>query len=329
MLVDKYGRTIDYLRLAVTDKCNLRCFYCMPEEGIEFVKRNELLTYEEMLRLIQLLAQQGLRKVRITGGEPFLRKDLVFFLEALSKIEGIQKIAITTNGTLTTRYLDDLLAMGINSYNLSIDSLDRQRFFEITRRDYFDTVWDCYKEMLKKGADVKLNAVVMADRNIDDIIPMVQLGEKDPVGVRFIEEMPFNGSGDYYPKLEWDYLKVLDHIQSHFGPCERLVDPKNSTSYNYRVPGFKGTFGVIPAYSRTMCGTCNRLRLTPQGLIKTCLYDEGVFNLRDIIRAGATDAEILTAIREAIGHKAKNGFVAEAQRRNSPDVSESMATIGG
>ncbi len=329
VLLDNHGRTIDYLRLAVTDKCNLRCFYCMPEEGIKFVKKAELLSYEELLRIIRMLAQNGLRKVRITGGEPFLRKDLMYFLRELVAIEGIEKVAVTTNGTLTLPYLDELLELGIRSFNLSIDSLDPKRFFDITRRDYFEQVWECYEVMRERDIDLKLNAVVMADQNIDDIIPMVKLGEKDNIAVRFIEEMPFNGAGMHYEKLEWNYRKILAHIQTEFPKINKLKDPKNSTSFNYQVEGFVGTFGIIPAFTRSFCGTCNRLRMTPQGMIKTCLYDDGVFNLRDLLRAGASDNELLTAIQQAISHRAKNGFEAEARRKGQASVSESMATIGG
>ncbi len=329
MLLDNHGRMIDYLRLAVTDKCNLRCFYCMPEEGIKFVKKAELLSYEELLRIIRMLAKNGLRKVRITGGEPFLRKDLMYFLRELVAIQGIDKVAVTTNGTLTLPHLDELLDLGVRSFNLSIDSLDPQRFYDITRRDYFEQVWACYKAMRERDIDLRLNAVVMAEQNIEDIIPMVKLGEKHQVAVRFIEEMPFNGTGMHYDKLEWNYRKILAHIQARFPKINKLKDPKNSTSFNYQVEGFVGTFGIIPAFTRSFCGTCNRLRMTPQGMIKTCLYDDGVFNLRDLLRAGATDNELLTAIQQAINHRAKDGFEAEARRKGQASVSESMATIGG
>ena len=329
MLFDTHGRKLDYLRLAVTDKCNLRCFYCMPASGIKWLKRSDLLSYEEMTRVVSILSKVGLRKVRITGGEPFLRKDLIHFLEGLTNIEGIEKVTITTNGTLTKQYLDDLWNMGIKSLNLSIDSLDSKRFEAITRRDAFATVWDCYNTMLEKGFEVKLNMVVMAQQNTQDILSMIHLTEKDPVAVRFIEEMPFNGSEETGVKEIWDYQQILAHIQQAFPNIEALPTPPNSTSLNYKIPGHAGSFGVIPAYSRTLCGTCNRLRMTPQGVIKTCLYDEGVFNLRDFLRAGSTDDQLLEAIRSAVQHKAINGFIAEQNRRNLPNISESMATIGG
>jgi len=328
-LVDNHGRHIDYVRIAVTDKCNLRCFYCMPEQGIDFVKRKELLTYEELIRLVDLLSENGVTKVRITGGEPFLRKGIMSFFKELSAIDALTKIAITTNGTLTEDYLDELVDLGITSFNLSIDSIDPKRFNEITRRHLFDTVWSCYETMLERDLDLKLNAVVMKDQNIDDIIPMVELGRKTPLSVRFIEEMPFNGGGEYTPELEWNYVKILEHISSAFPDINKLQDPKASTSLNYQVEGFEGTFGIIPAYTRSFCGSCNRIRITPTGVLKTCLYDSGVFNVRDIMRAGATDQQLLEAIQNAIGHRAKDGFEAERNRTSIGPVGESMATIGG
>ncbi len=329
MLIDNHGRRIDYVRLAVTDKCNLRCFYCMPENGIDFVKKDKLLSYEEIQRILNILAKEGVSKVRITGGEPFLRKDVMSLIKDISGIHGLEKIAITTNGTLTKQYLDELIDLGIHSFNLSIDSIDPKRFKEITRRDSFDAVWDCYRTMIEKQCEVKINAVVMKDKNIEDIIPLVALSQKQEVSIRFIEEMPFNGIGSNYLGLEWDYKKILGHIENVYGRVEKLEDPKGSTSLNYKVRGFKGSFGIIPAYSRTFCGSCNRLRITPTGGIKTCLYDDGVFNIRDLIRAGADDQQLVTAIKEAIGHRAKDGFEAENNRSNNNQVSESMATIGG
>jgi len=330
MIIDNHGRKIDYLRLAVTDRCNLRCFYCMPEEGIHFLKKEDLLSYEELLRLMQLFSKEGISKVRITGGEPFLRKDLVTFLSSLSQINGIQKIAVTTNGTITLRFLDELLKLGIRSFNLSIDSIDKGRFSSITRRDSYDEVWSCYEQMSSNPEiDLKLNCVVMANQNIADIIPMVLLARDKKVSIRFIEEMPFNGDGKFNAEEHWNYMKILQHIESHFGEVVKLKDPENSTSLNYTIGGFKGSFGIIPAYTRSFCGTCNRLRLTPQGTIKTCLYDDGVFNIRDFMRAGATDDEIIVALKEACSHRSKDGFEAEAKRKVNPSVSESMATIGG
>lgn len=328
MLIDNHNRIINYVRLAVTDRCNLRCFYCMPEEGIKYVKRDALLSYEEMLRLMTILAGNGIQKVRITGGEPFLRKGMFEFLEKLTAVDGLKQIHITTNGTLTKGKVGLLKQIGIHSMNLSLDSLDKQRFYDITRRDEFENVMETLDELLEADMPTKINCVVMEGQNIDDILPMVELAKDKPISVRFIEEMPFNGTGDHPETLVWTSAKTKEFIQKEHPGLEKIVDEKNSTSSNYSIPGFKGSVGFIAAYSRLFCGTCNRIRITPQGMMKTCLYDDGVFNVRDIMRNGASDKEVLLAVQSAIGARAKDGFEAE-ENRNNRFVSESMATIGG
>ncbi|MEN0003168.1 MAG: GTP 3',8-cyclase MoaA [Bacteroidota bacterium] len=329
VLYDNHGRTINYVRLAVTDRCNLRCFYCMPEEGIKYVERKELLSYEEMLRTMHLLVQMGITKLRITGGEPFIRKDMLHFLRQLTQLEGLQKINITTNGTTTAPLIPALKAMGIASINLSLDTLDKARFHQITRRDSFDQVMQTFDALLAHQIPTKINAVVMEGQNIEDIIPMVELTQQYPISVRFIEEMPFNGEGSHYPTLKWNHKKILEHIQTHFPNLQKLPDPPHSTSVNYQVPGFKGSFGIIAAFTRTFCGSCNRIRITPQGMLKTCLYDNGVFNIKNLIRAGATDAQLQDAFLEALGNRAKDGYEAEQNRQFGWPVQESMSTIGG
>lgn len=329
MLYDNHNRLINYLRLAVTDRCNLRCFYCMPEEGIKYVPRQELLTYEEMERIIAILAPLGISKVRITGGEPFVRRNMMDFLWRITQIQGIEKVNITTNGTLTAPLVPDLKKMGIHSVNLSLDSLDRQRFFEITRRDEFPKVMETFEQLLRYNMTTKINAVVMEDKNIDDMIPMVELARNHPVGIRFIEEMPFNGEGAHYPVLVWNHRKILAHLKAHFPDIYKIPDPPNSTAYNYQIPGFKGQVGIIAAFSRTFCGTCNRIRLTPKGMLKTCLYDSGVFNIKNLMREGATDEQVKDAFLEALGNRAKDGYEAERNRTMGIPVAESMATIGG
>ncbi|MDX1941815.1 MAG: GTP 3',8-cyclase MoaA [Saprospiraceae bacterium] len=328
-LYDNHGRLINYVRLAVTDRCNLRCFYCMPEEGIKYVPKSDLLSYEEMLRLMQVLANLGIEKVRITGGEPFVRRDMMDFLRALRQIEGIRKINITTNGTLTAPLIPELKQLGIDSVNLSLDCLDRERFFQITRRDEFDTVMETFHLLIKHDIPTKINAVVMDGKNIEDLVPMVELTKQYPVSVRFIEEMPFNGEGSHYSVLVWNHKTILDYLKTYFPAIYKIPDPPHSTSYNYQIPGHQGTIGIIAAYTRTFCGTCNRIRITPQGGLKTCLYDSGIFNVRDLMRAGASDAELETAFVEAIGNRAKDGWEAEKNRQFGLPVSESMSTIGG
>jgi len=327
-LFDNHGRVLNYLRLAVTDRCNLRCFYCMPEEGIKYIDRKELLTYEEIIRTITVLSELGIEKVRITGGEPFLRKDMMDLLRSIRAIPKIRQINITTNGTLIQPHIKELKRLGIRSVNLSLDSLDRGRFFEITRRDEFDKVMHTFETLLSEGFNVKINAVVMAGKNEEDIIPMAELAKEKQVSVRFIEEMPFNGSGAHYETLKWNYNNIRTKLKEHFSDLKKIRDPKFSTAMNFRVPGHMGTIGIIPAYSRTFCGTCNRIRITPKGMLKTCLYDDGVFNIKNFIRANATDEQLAATFLEAFRHRAKDGFEAEGKRHGG-EASESMATIGG
>jgi cyclic pyranopterin phosphate synthase len=301
----------------------------MPEEGINYVPRKELLTYEELLLLVNVLAPLGINKLRITGGEPFLRKDMMDFLRALRQVEGLEEINITTNGTLTAPLVPELKALGINTVNLSLDTLDPDRFQQITRRNRFAQVWQTFEALLAHDIRTKINAVVMEGQNIEDILPMVELTRQYPVSVRFIEEMPFNGEGSHYPTLHWHHRRIIEYIRQAYPGLEKLPDPPNSTSYNYRIPGHQGAIGVIAAYSRTFCGTCNRIRITPQGMLKTCLYDDGVLNLRSLIRAGATAGQLTDTFRSVLSHRAKDGWEAEQQRRGQIPVKESMATIGG
>ena len=329
IIYDNHGRPVNYLRLAVTDRCNLRCFYCMPEEGIRYLPKKELLTYEEMERLAQVLAGMGINKIRITGGEPFVRRDLINFLWRLSQIEGIEQINITTNGVLTGAYIAELKAMGIASVNLSLDTLDRERFKTITRRDELEKVLECFHLLMAHKIPTKLNAVVMEGKNTEDIIPMTELTRHYPVSVRFIEEMPFNGEGSHYPVLVWTHRKIMEVLKNEYPSIQKIQDEPNSTSYNYTIPGHQGSVGVIAAFSRTFCGSCNRIRITAQGGLKTCLYDNGVLDLRQLLRSGASDIELENAFLHAFSHRAKDGFEAEQQRKAGQPAIESMSTIGG
>jgi molybdenum cofactor biosynthesis protein A len=329
VLKDNHGRIITYLRLAVTDRCNLRCFYCMPEEGIDWLSRRELMTYEEMLRICSLLVKMGLDKIRITGGEPFVRKDIMKLIASLSLIQGLKQLTVTTNGVLTAPLVPELKRLGIHSVNLSLDTLDRNRFFSITRRDELPKVLQTLEELLRYDIDVKINAVVMDGKNTEDIIPLAELAKDIPVNVRFIEEMPFNGEGSHYSDLQWNYLRILEQIKEKYPGIQKVPDPLYSTSYNYHIPGHKGNIGIIAAYTRTFCGTCNRIRITPQGMLKTCLYDDGVLNVKDLMRRGLRDDLIAMNLIQAIKHRSKDGWEAERSRKEKAPVHESMATIGG
>ena len=324
-LFDKYGRRASYLRIAVTDRCNLRCTYCMPEEGIDFIGRKELMTYEEILRFAHLMVVNGVDKLRITGGEPFVRKDLVRFLFELKKITKGASLHITSNGTLLDRHMDQLVKLGLDSINLSLDTLDHQTFHQMTRRDSFDTVWSSYKALLNSPIKVKVNVVVQSRINSAEIPDFVQLTKTQDVSVRFIEEMPFNGSG----KEQTGFIgfdSIFQKIYSVYPKIKQLPSTSSASGIEFQIPGFIGRIGIIPAWTRTMCGSCNRLRLTPLGRIKTCLYDDGVFNVKDFMRAGMDDQQLVSLVAEAISHKAKNGFEAQA---NKLLQFESMATIGG
>ncbi len=329
MLIDNHGRKINYLRLAVTDRCNLRCFYCMPEEGLNWLSRNELMTYEEMLQICALLVKMGIEKIRITGGEPFVRKDIMQLLTAVSKLDGLNELTITTNGVLTAPHVPELKKIGIQTVNLSLDTLDAGRFFAITARDEFANVMQTLDELLKHGIKVKINAVVMEGKNIEDIVPLAALTKDMPVSVRFIEEMPFNGEGHVYSGLKWDYVRILDEIRTKYPDIEKIRDPPYSTAYNYRVPGHMGSIGIIAAYSRTFCGTCNRIRITPVGDFKTCLYDNGVLNIKDLVRHGVDSDNLTRIISNTLKSRAANGWEAERMRVEATGVHESMATIGG
>jgi molybdenum cofactor biosynthesis protein A len=328
-LYDNHGRPITYVRLAVTDRCNLRCFYCMPEDGIRYLPKKQLLTFEEIERLISILASLGISKVRLTGGEPFVRTDLMKLINRISEIPGIQDLHLTTNGVLTAHHIPELKKLGIASVNLSLDTLDRSRFHNITRRDEFEPVLNTLNLLLEHQIPVKINAVVMEGKNIEDILPLIELSKNNAVDIRFIEEMPFNGEGNHYPTLNWTYKKILQYVERHYPSLEKIPDAPFSTSYNYKVPGYKGSIGIIAAFSRTFCGTCNRIRVTAQGTLKTCLYDDGVLDIRELLRANASDEEITQHLLAAFKSRPKDGFEAEGKRKNHLPVSESMSTIGG
>jgi len=328
-IYDNHGRPITYVRLAVTDRCNLRCFYCMPAGGIEYLPRPHLLSYEEMERLLRLLASQGIHKVRITGGEPFVRKGMVDFLARVKEIPGIQQVNLTTNGVLTGPLVPRLKEIGIGSVNLSLDTMDRERFKHITRRDELPRVMNCLHALLDHDIDTKVNAVIMDGKNTEDILPLAEFTRDHAVGMRYIEEMPFNGTGSHYPQLTWNHRRILETLRKAYPELQKQQDGPHSTSANYQIPGYRGTVGIIAAFSRTFCGTCNRIRVTPQGILKTCLYDGGVFNLRDLMRAGYSDESLMTEVQRALGNRARDGHEAEQRRQARQPVSESMSTIGG
>jgi cyclic pyranopterin phosphate synthase len=299
----------------------------MPAHGINIVDRKELLSYKEMYRITRVLSELGVNKVRLTGGEPFVRKDFVYFLESLSFNDKLEEINITTNGALISNHIEKLEALKINTINLSIDSLQKEKFAQITRRDVFESVYDTFEKLERSNLKLKLNVVVQSGFNTDEIIDFVELSKDKDVAVRFIEEMPFNGKGQREMQEVWDFNKIIGHIKETYSNVENVLSKKSSTSRNFKIPNYKGTFGIIPAFTRTICSDCDRIRITATGMFKNCLFDGGVFNVRDFIRDGASDEELKELFIKTVHKKPKNGFIAEASRGN--DVSESMSTIGG
>lgn len=326
ILYDNHGREMSYLRLAVTDRCNLRCSYCMPAEGITYLPEKKLLTWEEMLRIVQVLHPMGIKKVRITGGEPFVRNGLMDFLTDLSRLKDLE-ICLTTNGVLLESNIQKLVDLGIKSINLSLDALDRDRFYQITRRNDYEIVYQNLLRLIEAKFHVKINAVVMQGKNEQDILALTNFAKDHPVSVRFIEEMPFNGLGQLEPLLHWNHRRILSEIQAAYPTLQVLAGKHGETATNYQIPGFVGDFGIIAAFTRTFCGTCNRVRVTALGQVKTCLYDDGVFDLKEYMRAGASDEEMAATFLRLFAHRPLNGFEAEKNRKGV--IQESMTTIGG
>lgn len=327
MLIDNHNRTINYLRLAVTDRCNLRCNYCMPSEGINFANNDKLFTVEELSRLSKILVDQGITKIRITGGEPFVRKDLMVLLRQLSEMTGLEDISVTTNATLIGPYIDELKTLGIKNINVSMDAISKATFEKITRRNQYDVVYENIIRLLTEGFNVRINFIALEGQNTEDIIPMLDLAKHYNVGIRFLEEMPFNGGSKSFDTIRWDYKHILKHIATVYPNYYLLESPKTSTSINYKIPGFEGSFGLIPSFSRTFCGSCNRLRISATGDIITCLYAKASSNLLTVLRAEDSEEKVKEYILKAIGSRAKTGF--EAQKKYKDVFSNSMTSIGG
>ena len=327
MLIDNHNRHINYLRLAVTDRCNLRCNYCMPSEGINFVKNDKLLSIEELKELSSILVGQGIDKIRITGGEPFVRKDLMVLLRHLNKLEGLKDISVTTNATLIGPYIDELKELGIKNINVSLDAIDRKTFERITRRDQYDAVHENLIKLISQGFNVRINFIVLEGQNEQDILSILDVMKHYPVAVRFLEEMPFNGGSKCFQTIKWDYKAILKHIGTTFPNYRKLESPKTSTSINYQIEGHKSTFGLIPSFSRTFCGSCNRLRITATGDVITCLYGKPKANLRNVLRQFKSKEKVEETILNTIGARAKTGF--QAQQEHAAVFDSSMTSIGG
>lgn len=323
----KGHRTINYLRLSVTDRCNLRCVYCMPEEGVDFVPHNQVLSYEEMLHLVALSVKAGIRKVRLTGGEPLVRKDFIPFLEKLSAIEDLNEISLTTNGVLLSEFASDIKRCGICRINVSLDSLDPQKFARITGRDYLHRVLEGIKEAERLGFNpIKINVVAMRGINDDEILDFGRLTLTKPYHVRFIEFMPIGKnnswtSDQFIPADEvlntlrtLGELKTLEH-NSLDGPAQR-----------FKFQGAKGEIGLIAAISNHFCDQCNRLRLTAEGHLRGCLFSDKEIDIKTPLREGRDDEDLLSLVKRAIEEKPKgHGLVPTDPKK----CVRHMSSIGG
>lgn len=299
----------------------------MPEEKVQYLPRTEILSFEEMERIVSVLASMGIKKIRLTGGEPFVRTDLMKFIRRLVEIPGVSDFHLTTNGVLTAPHIPELKKLGIGSVNLSLDTLNRNRFTELTRRDALPAVLETLELLLRNEIPVKVNAVVMDGKNTQDLLAIAELARQKPVDVRFIEEMPFNGREGRASGIAWDYRAILAHLENNLGTLIPEKPEPFSTSSTYRIAGFTGTVGVIAAWSRTFCGSCNRIRVTAKGDLKTCLYDEGVLNIKSLLRNGITDEALKGVLTQAFTARPRDGFEAEKSKRDT--IYESMSSIGG
>ncbi|KAL4818666.1 hypothetical protein BDW67DRAFT_174053 [Aspergillus spinulosporus] len=289
-LTDTFNRQHDYLRISVTERCNLRCLYCMPEEGVPLSPPAHLLTSPEIVYLSSLFVSQGVTKIRLTGGEPTVRKDIVPLMQSIGELRrhGLRELCLTTNGISLHRKLEPMVEAGLTGVNLSLDTLDPFQFQIMTRRKGFEAVMKSInriQELNRMGAGIKLkiNCVVMRGLNEREIIPFVEMGRDSPIEVRFIEYMPFDGNKWSQGKMV-SYQEMLALIREKYPTLEKVVDHKNDTSKTYRIPGFQGRVGFITSMTHNFCGTCNRLRITCDGNLKVCLFGNSEVSLRDIIR---------------------------------------------
>lgn len=324
-LTDRFNRRIDYLRISISDRCNLRCRYCMPERGIELIPHEQILTYEEIIRIVRVFASSGISKIRLTGGEPLVRTGVVDLIRRLGQVPEIHDLSLTTNGVLLESFARPLRAAGLRRINISLDTLRSERFLHITRRNAFREVWAGIEKSLAVGLDpVKLNVVAIRGLNEDEVTDFARLTIEKPLHVRFIEYMP-SGEG-WIPE---DVLSI-DRIRTEIERISPLLEDhsghQNGPAVTYRWRGARGTIGFISPVSRHFCADCNRLRLTSDGKLRTCLFSDDEIDLRRCLRDGCNDqklAEVLQVALEAKPreHGINSHYFKKCQR--------TMSSIGG
>ena len=326
-LVDGHGRVIGDVRVSVTDRCNFRCQYCMPAEGLAWLERDQVLTFEEIQRLVALLASMGVHDVRLTGGEPLVRREFPRLAAMLAEINGVEDVSVTTNGFLLERDAEALVRAGVNRFNVSIDSLQRDRFYEITRRDSLPRVLAGLEALAKfpEAHPIKINAVGMRGFTETEILPMAKFARDHPYEVRFIEFMPLDADHNWDPSsvLTGDEIRAAIH---EVYPLEPEPREPSATARTYRFADGQGKIGFINPVSEPFCGDCNRIRITAEGKLRTCLFSLNETDLRTPLRSGTTDTELEQIIRDAVWQKELKHHV------NDPGFKQphrSMSQIGG
>lgn len=326
-MTDNFGRNIDYIRISITDRCNLRCVYCMPEEGVESVSHNSILKFDEILRICRVLAKNGLKKVKITGGEPLVRRGAANLIKQIKDIDGIESVTITTNGVLLCEEYHNLVGAGADSITVSLDTLDHEKYAQLTRRDEIDRVLKgialAQKENLTR---LKINTVPVYGLDEKEIVSLVQFAKDNDTDVRFIEVMPIGSGTDFEAVTEDDIKKV---IEKHFGKLTLYSEKRgNGPSVHYSLEGFKGKIGFISAVSHKFCDKCNRVRITADGHLKACLQFEAGVDLMPCLRRGGTDAQLEELMLKGIAAKPQShrfddkDYFNEKEHRN-------MSQIGG
>lgn len=326
-MIDKEGRVIDYLRISVTDRCNLRCVYCMPEEGLESISHSQIMTYDEIVRICRILAEHGLEKIKITGGEPLVRRDVVLLIRELKKIPLIKNITITTNGVLLEEYYDALVEAGIDAVTVSLDTLNPAIYQKITRRNELSRVLAGIKKAVTENkVRLKINCVPVGDTVEQDILALLDFAKASEVDVRFIEMMPI-GLGKQFAFVSEENIRSL--IEETYGPmtlyCKRRG---NGPCKYYDVPGLMGKIGFISAVSHKFCDRCNRVRLTADGFLKTCLQFDCGAQLKILLEEHASDEQLWKAMEEAIYFKPSSHHF-EKETAAAEDEMRGMSQIGG
>ncbi|PIE56795.1 MAG: GTP 3',8-cyclase MoaA [Desulfobulbus propionicus] len=333
-LVDLFERSISYLRLSITDRCNLTCLYCVPEESDDGpckLSHGELLSFEELLRVVHVAVDMGISKVRLTGGEPLIRRNVLSFIGELGRIKGLNDIRLTTNGVLLDRYAQALVDGGVTKVNISLDTLRRQRFEKITGYDLFDQVWRGIERSLHAGfALVKLNVVVMRGINDDEVLHFAELSRKRPLQVRFIEFMPIGDFSRWNKEIYVSTDELLERLSRH---GELVPAPRGKADGPARIYRFgqnpTGNLGFISPLSHKFCDRCNRLRLTSEGRLRSCLLHDAEVDLRKVLRSGGGTSEIREALLTAIRNKPQEHGLMKLQEIDGGSCHGRMSRIGG